>query len=307
MISFKRVGVIAAVLLCAGAIAVWADTRPNPYLSIADRNPFVLKPIPPEVPPQEPTPPPIPLAKVVLTGVTSIFGPPRALLEITEQEPGKQPTVNKRILREGERDGSVEVLSIDVVHTSVRIKNGTVETNVIFEVAKSSPGPTGPTGPTGAMPPPISLPSISPPAAPPSFTSVPTAPAAATPLNIGGDGRERANTGVSFAGGTDLNPSAAANPFAPRGGVGTPYAQNVNVNPLSGGVSTYGAGAGSSVSRPLRTATGGPAGPTLTAREADIIFEIEREKFRQTRAAGGDAPPLPPTQYTRALQGEATH
>src|SRR4051812_6103449 len=75
-----------------------ADTRPNPYLGIADRNPFGLKPAPlgmaetasPDLPPIS--------AKVLLTGVTSMFGPARALLEITEQQPGKTPVVNKRVL-----------------------------------------------------------------------------------------------------------------------------------------------------------------------------------------------------------------
>src|SRR6185503_17599701 len=99
MSLFKRVACATAVLTCGGNLALWADTKPNPYLSITDRNPFGIKAPPPEPPPQENTPPPPPLAKVLLTGVTSIFGPPRALLEITEQEPGKQPSVNKRILR----------------------------------------------------------------------------------------------------------------------------------------------------------------------------------------------------------------
>src|SRR3954462_2463736 len=102
----------------------WSDAKPNPYLSIVDRNPFGLKDPPP---PPDPTPvaPVVPPAKVILTGITSLFGPPskRALIEITEQEPGKPASVRKPILREGEREGSVEVLSIDLEKNLVHIKN----------------------------------------------------------------------------------------------------------------------------------------------------------------------------------------
>src|SRR5580765_3423291 len=70
--------------------AVFAETTPNPYQVIVERNPFGLKPVPP---PPEPAPvaPATPPGKVILTGITTIFGTPRALLEITEQEAGKSP------------------------------------------------------------------------------------------------------------------------------------------------------------------------------------------------------------------------
>src|SRR5215470_5050359 len=117
MTPIKWVGLAAMAVACGSAVSsLWADARPNPYSSIVDRNPFGIKPPPP--PQLEAPPPPVaPLAKVVLTGVTSMFGPPRALLEITESEPGKGPVISKRILREGDRDGSIEVLSIDVANT----------------------------------------------------------------------------------------------------------------------------------------------------------------------------------------------
>src|SRR5213594_2931161 len=74
-------------LFLAGTLS-WAsaEVRSNPYQVIVERNPFGLKPPPP---PPDPTPPaPVtPPSKVLLTGFTSVSGPPRALLEITEQEP----------------------------------------------------------------------------------------------------------------------------------------------------------------------------------------------------------------------------
>src|SRR4051812_46163730 len=112
----------------------FAEAKPNPYFSIVDRNPFGLKPPPP---PPDPTPviPVVPPAKVVLTGITSLFGPTskRALLEITEQEPGKPASVRKPILREGERDGTVEMVSIDLEKNTVHIRNSGQELDLKFE------------------------------------------------------------------------------------------------------------------------------------------------------------------------------
>src|SRR3954469_14928757 len=127
--------VIIAITAAACTISqVKAEPR-NPYSGIFDHNSFSLKPIPPPPPDTPPPAPPVPLAKVVLTGLLSIFGAPRVTLEITEQEQGKAAVVSKPVLKQGERDGSVEVLSIDMAANSVRIRNGTVETNITFEVA----------------------------------------------------------------------------------------------------------------------------------------------------------------------------
>jgi len=85
----------------------------------------------------------VPLGKVVLTGITSLGGSPSALLEITEQEPGRPDATRRPALREGERDGSVEVLSIDAERNLVRIRNGGHETNISFEIPK--PAASAPT------------------------------------------------------------------------------------------------------------------------------------------------------------------
>src|SRR3954452_12750072 len=138
----------------------WSDVKPNPYLSIVDRNPFGLKDPPP---PPDPTPvaPVVPPAKVILTGITSLFGPAskRALIEITDQEPGKPANVRKPILREGERDGSIEVVSIDLEKNMVHIRNSGQELDLKFEDASKNPS-------TAAHP--VSI--------PPPLTPPPTAP-----------------------------------------------------------------------------------------------------------------------------------
>ena len=126
--------------------------EPNPYLAVVERNIFGLKAAP--VPAQEVTPvesPPVSGAKVVLTGITSIFGPSssRALLEIVEQEPGKQGGTRRPVLREGERDGSVEIVSIDVEKSIVKIRNAGTETELTFpkqvssSIAANAPPPGG--------------------------------------------------------------------------------------------------------------------------------------------------------------------
>jgi len=106
-ITSRWVLVLAGLMAGGAATNVWGEAQNNPYQAIVERNPFGLKPPPP---PPDPTPvaPVTPPGKVILTGITSMFGPThRALLEITEQEAGKGATTRKPILREGERDGAV--------------------------------------------------------------------------------------------------------------------------------------------------------------------------------------------------------
>ena len=153
-------------LIATCAIALWAgaaepaDEETHPFKHIVERNVFALRPPPPPPDPSDvPPPPPALLAKVVLTGILNVLGPPRALLEVTENEPGKQAPPRKPILREGERDGSIEVLQIDVEKNVVRIKNGNTETNLTFEAQKQGP-------PSLAVAPPPSLPALGAPAIP---------------------------------------------------------------------------------------------------------------------------------------------
>ena len=192
--------VLAGFFTAGLAQRVLAEAKPNPYQTIIERNPFGLKPPPP---PPDPTPPaPVtPPSKVLLTGFTSVSGPPRALLEITEQEPGKGATTHKPILREGERDGSVELISIDMEKGLVKIRNGGIESTVAFEAPKLTASATPPPG-LGGIPQPLTtpLPNTYPP------------PNAANPA-----GSNPARPGVTIYGGgspTTPNPSAGAVPPA---------------------------------------------------------------------------------------------
>jgi hypothetical protein len=82
-----------------------------------------------------------------------MFGSPRALFEVTETEPGKVGTTRKPILHEGDRDGTLEVVSIDVEKSHVRIRNAGIETNITFEIPKLTAAPALPAIPGGVQQP----------------------------------------------------------------------------------------------------------------------------------------------------------
>src|SRR5438105_12216562 len=125
----------------------------------------------------------------------------RALLEITETEPGKSPTTRKPILKEGERDGTVEVVAIDVEKSMVKIRNGGSETNVTFDTPKLGGAPPGI---PGAFPP------------PPLTTAIPGAPTVFSPANA-------ANAAARNNGMTVYGNTGAGAATGPRGGVQGAY------------------------------------------------------------------------------------
>jgi len=213
---------------------------------------------------------------LVLTGITSIFGPaPRALLEITEQEQGKAAVVSKPVLKQGERDGSVEILFIDVPGNKVRIRNGTLETNISFEIAKSPAG--GPGSPTPLMP---------------NLPQQAGAPGPITPTIISPSGinsASRPGAGVSFYGGTPTAPSTPS--YGMNASIPSPTSSSANQGYAS--VSTYGAGGASGasgLSRPLRTDP--QAAPT-----AQEVYQRMINQKRLADQAGVAFPPLPPSSH----------
>jgi hypothetical protein len=274
-----------------GALPIQADTLVNPYSAVVARNAFGLKdPPPPKI---ETLPPPAaPLPKVVLTGiVTSLMGrEPRVLLEVTEQEPGKAANVKKPIMRQGEKDGTIEILTIDIANNQVTIRNGGVQTNVTFEVAKASSTPApGLPGLPGLAPPPQ--------APNPVHSANVGSPTIISPGGANAAGRS--GTGVSVFGGMN-------NPVTPTGGAPVNYA-SVAANPYTPanqgyaavattpGVSTYGSGS-SIPSRDLRV---DPAAPP-TAQQ------VYQNMIRQKQAAdqaGVLMPPLPPSPHLQGAGG----
>ena len=133
---------LVAVGLSLGANALVAETSGHPYLGIAVRNVFCLKP-----PQRQITePPPAPLAKVKVVGITTFLGDKRALLKVylpaLLPEPAKEFSC---ILTVGQREGPIEVLEIDEVSGRVKVNNsGTV---MVLTLEKSSPRPQTPSPP----------------------------------------------------------------------------------------------------------------------------------------------------------------
>jgi hypothetical protein len=282
-----KAGVCAVAALLGAGATPWAkaDAKANPYESIVVRNVFALKPPPDPTPPPPPAPPPAPLAKVVLTGITSIFGPSskRAILEITEQEAGKAGTVKKPILREGERDGSIEVVAIDVEKSIVLIRNGGVETNLIFEVQKSPAGPPTPSPLPGAPGAPMTAGFN-----PPHHAGFPGAPPAANPVAVASPNSAHSSGagGITIlSGGTSPGSPSTATPAGNVSVSGFNASVNPNIPAASGGIgvsipSTGGPVPGVIPSRPIRT-------------ENDVNPSFQPGPRVPVNLPGG-FPPLPP-------------
>jgi hypothetical protein len=276
----------SAYIACSAS----ADVAPNPYSSVVTRNAFSLKDPPP--PPVEIPPAPVaPSAKVVLTGIISslLSREPTVLVEITEQEPGKAPLVKRPILRRGDKEGSIEILAVDVVKNEVRIRNGTVETNLLFEIAKSS-SPS-----TTSLP---SVPGMVPPLAPTGGSAATHNNNAPTIISPGGaNAAGRAGTGVTVFGGNSPVASAAiaaANTIYS----GTPaLAMGANVTVAThSGVTTYGAGGANTPSRELRT------DPNAAPTASQVYQNMIRQKAAANQA-GIMLPPLPPSPHLQGAGG----
>ncbi len=167
-------GVKAWICLASGLTYVLATVLPahavtadNPYQRIIERNVFGLKDPPPPPDPEATKPPP---PNITLTGIITLGGK-RALMTTppVPGKPGEQPKGQSYILREGEREGDIEVISIDEVAGAVVVKNGGKEVPLNFKdngpkIPSGAPIPVGlPAGLPGAVPAP---PNVNPVAAP---------------------------------------------------------------------------------------------------------------------------------------------
>jgi hypothetical protein len=106
-----------------------ADTSGHPYTGIVVRNIFGLG----SLVAQPPGPPPAPLPKIRLIGITTILQEKRALLKV--EFPAQPPEPAKEvscILALGQREGPVEVLVIDETAGSVRVNNSGAEMLLSF-------------------------------------------------------------------------------------------------------------------------------------------------------------------------------
>jgi hypothetical protein len=74
-----------------------------------------------------------PLPKITLTGITTIFGPAEALYKVTGVgQDGKQSPDKSYVSKEGEEQGGVEVVAIDVKKNEVTFSNHGVRQNIVL-------------------------------------------------------------------------------------------------------------------------------------------------------------------------------
>lgn len=159
-VIFTPMKIFAKTLTVAGASVLLGGTVgaviPEKYQTILDRNAFGLLPPPP--PPAETNNLAAPPANLKVTGFATIGGERRVFFTI----PPKDPKEVQQYLSftEGQREGSIEVLSISETEGEVRIKNGTIESVLSlkkdgFAPAKLPPGANQAPMPLGAPPQPI--------------------------------------------------------------------------------------------------------------------------------------------------------
>lgn len=140
-------------LVLAGTVRASIDasnSRETSYKTIVDRNPFGLKP--PAPPPPPPVVAPPPKGDIKLTGITA-FGSRKAYFMTTDPKGGKPEYYALGV--EEKKDG-LEVVSIDELSKSVRIRNGGVETLLTFSThgvaVPPSAASAAPVSPAPGMP-----------------------------------------------------------------------------------------------------------------------------------------------------------
>ena len=272
-----------ALLAGVGQGAFCADEVANPYKAIVDRNVFDLKA--PKIAETAPPPPPAtPPPNVKLTGLTSIFGKPKALFMLTKA-PGSgkgapAPGSNGEesvIMNVGERQGTLELLEIDMKEGTAKVKNDGTEVVLTLPNPSSGGGgaPGGPArGPGGAPVFPGGGPGNGQPPKMPTFIPQPQIP-----------------------GGLPGQIPAAASGVSPSG--------------ISGGATGFGNGAagsdlGSLLTRDMRTPQAQQQ-PADTATIEEKMLMLEANRIQYANNPNHSLAPLPPPAAGMAeLLGQGT-
>jgi hypothetical protein len=121
------------LILALGCLQVARSAQTaNPYLSIVGHNSFGLSPLPaPEV--QDSKTPPL---EITLNGIMTIFGDKSALFKVRAQS-GEEKSC---MLSEGQRDGDIVLLSVDVKQSKITVNNhGVIQTIEICKTQVLSP------------------------------------------------------------------------------------------------------------------------------------------------------------------------
>lgn len=279
MISrFHPALLLGALLAAAPARGVEAEAAAqtgDPFQVIIERNPFGLLPPPAPPPPPKEEPKEEPPLDVKLSGIMSIFKPPRAMFVNTP--PGAK-TPEYLSVAEGEREGGIEVLvgGIDIAKGTVRVNVGGVTRTLSFE-EHGVKGAAVSGVPPGGRPVPVPRPAFP----SPLGGRVPT-PAAAHP----GQGIPR--------------PPATLNFQRPVRGAATVPQPTAPTSSFSFPGANAGGGARITIdTRVPQTSVQPPPAPEVDPVVQTILIEANRIQTRQ-QVQAGDLPPLPSTDITPA-------
>ncbi len=137
----SRLSVVMLSAILLSATSAFALTEANPYTAIVGRNTFALKP--PALPAGPVAPPSATPPNVSLQGISTILGRAQALLKVKIAP--KPPDAGKElslVMDVGQREGDVEVLSIDPATGTVNLSNqGSPLTLNIKDADKPVAGP----------------------------------------------------------------------------------------------------------------------------------------------------------------------
>jgi hypothetical protein len=239
---------LSSLALGMPATAVVTDDR-EAYHGIVERNVFSLKPPAPVVPPEPPAPP---APKIKLNGIFTILGGKRAGLTVSiPPKPPDPAREDSFILAEGQRRGEVEVLQIDEIAGTVKLKNhGTLQSlNFTNDGAKLVNVPPPPPAP--GMP-----------------QSIPN------PGGISGNPAVPGNTALRT-----IPPRAMRLPPTPNAGGQQP---GTTPSPMPGAY-------GSAIAQPNSYVT--QPDTQLSHEQQMIMIEVERERTRDAVSKGLMPPP----------------
>ena len=282
-------GLLACAVLASSLVGALAEVKDNPYQVIVNRNAFALKPPPPPTPPTPAEPPPSPV-EVFLTGISTLGGTKKVLLQITDKSPSKGgKTEFPPPLVEGDVQGRIKVVSIDPEKGAVAIKSAGNEKTLTFEKdapKSAAPAPPGAPPPGGVHPPgaiPVPQPGI-----PSPIGTAAVDPASRYGVAVGGAAPSvpAPAAPVTSAGASSVGASASAIPSRP-----------LRTTMDAGGNVVVGGGGGTT---PATTAATAAPVPTMTRDQAIAHINEQRQLYEDAYKAGliqkrqNLAPILPP-------------
>jgi phage/plasmid primase-like uncharacterized protein len=118
------------VMMLVEAKAAVSESAAKHYENISKRNAFDLKQ--PLIESKEL--PPIPIAKIVLKGITTIFGDKRVILKVLVPSKAGEPAKEQSlILAESQSAGEIQVLQVIETTGTVKVNNGGTVMLLTFE------------------------------------------------------------------------------------------------------------------------------------------------------------------------------